>query len=752
MISGLGHYRIIRKLGEGGMGIVYEAHDERLDRAVAIKTLRTAVQGGEGRQRLWREARSLARVSHPNICQIYDAEQEGDTVFLVLELLQGETLAQRLNAAPVPAAEALGIECQILRALDELHRLSIVHRDLKPSNVFLTPNGVKLVDFGVARIAASNDVQETASLLTGAGVIVGTPHYMAPEQARAAECGPAADIFSAGCVLYEMLAGARPFTGDTPIDVLHSVIHHDPPPLAGPPEIEAVNAVLRRALAKEPGHRWPSANAMRAALEDARPGAAQIAGISARAVTRLIALPFRILRRDDETDFLAYTLPDAIANSLARFDSLVVRSSLVAARFEGQADPARIGTEAQVDAILTGSLLRTGAQLRVTCQLVGAPGGAVLWSHTSAASLQDLFALQDALADRIVESLLPPLTERERPRSRRDVPRSAIAFEYFLRANDVSRSRGLSNSRLARGLYRQCLAEDPEYAPAWAGLGRALYFIYKFAENPEETIESADAAFRHAFEFNPDLAMAHNLYTPTECDIGRAADAMVRLLKRARVRRLDAELYAGLVHACRYCGELEASVAAHLRAREIDPHVATSAAHTYFLLGDYEKTVEFYPKGTGYYLDCAALACCGREAEALARLEERESAGGATGIVGAIMRSLRAYLKGDVASCSESIDAGGAFAARDPEALFYAARHLARIGEGERAIATLNRVVDSGFLCTLQLEHDAWLASVRTAAGYPDLLGKARRRQAEAHAAFLASGGEAILPTQNCTR
>jgi serine/threonine protein kinase len=154
MIPGLGHYRIIRKLGEGDMGVVYEAHDERLDRAVAIKTLRAAVQGGEGRERLWREARSLARVSHPNICQINDAEQEGDTVFLVLELLQGETLAQRLNAGPVPAAEALGIECQILRALDELHRLSIVHHDLKPSNVFLTTNGVKLVDFGVARIAA----------------------------------------------------------------------------------------------------------------------------------------------------------------------------------------------------------------------------------------------------------------------------------------------------------------------------------------------------------------------------------------------------------------------------------------------------------------------------------------------------------------------------------------------------------------------------------------------------------------------
>jgi serine/threonine protein kinase len=749
MISGLGHYRIIRKLGEGGMGTVYEAHDERLYRTVAIKTLRAGAEGGDARQRLWREARSLARISHPNICQIYDAEQEGDTLFLVLELLQGETLAQRLNAGALAVAEALDIECQILQALEELHRLSIVHRDLKPSNVFLTPHGVKLLDFGVARaVAVRGNTEETASLLTGAGMIVGTPHYMAPEQARATECGPAADIFSAGCVLYEMLAGAKLFAGNTAVDVLHKVMHHQPPLLAGAPEIEVVNDVLRRALAKDPGDRWPSAETMRAALEGARPAAAQTTRVAALAITRLIALPFRMLRKDDQTEFLAYSLPDAIANSLARFDSLVVRSSLIAARFEGQSDPARIGAEAQVDAILTGSLLQTGTQLRVTCQLVGAPSGAVLWSYTADASLQDLFALQDALANRIVESLLPPLTERERHHSRRDVPRSAIAFEYFLRANEVTRSRGLGNMRLARDLYRQCLADDPEYAPAWAGLGRVLRFIYKFGEDPGETLESADAAFRRAFALNPDLALAHNLYTPTECDMGRAADAMVRLLKRARSRLYDAELYAGLVQACRYCGDLEASVVAHSHARKLDPHVATSVAHTYFLLGDYEQSVEFYPRGTGYYLDSAALACCGREAEALVRLDERESGGGATGAVRAIMRSLRAYLKGDAAECLKFIDAGEALTRRDPEVLFYMARHLARIGAADRALATLNAALESGFLCTFQMEHDPWLEPVRAATGYPDLLGKARQRQAKVHATFVASGGEEILSAE----
>lgn len=231
--------------------------------------------------------------------------------------------------------------------------------------------------------------------------------------------------------------------------------------------------------------------------------------------------------------------------------------------------------------------------------------------------------------------------------------------------------------------------------------------------------------------------------------MGRASDAMVRLLKRARWRRYDAELHAGLVQACRYCGELKASLAAHFRAQELDRHVATSAAHTYFLRGDYEKTLEFYHRGPGYYLDSAALACCGQEREALARLEERENAGGATGAVRAIMRSLQAYLRGDAVKCLQSIEAGEPLARRDPEILFYMARHLGRIDATDRALAMLNCAVDGGFLCTFPLERDPWLASVRTTAGYSDLLGKARERQAEAHAAFLASGGEEILSVRS---
>jgi eukaryotic-like serine/threonine-protein kinase len=214
----VGHYRIVRKIGEGGMGIVYEAWDGRLGRAVAIKTILAKDGREEALKRLWQEARSLARVSHPNVCQLFEAYEDGATLFLVLELLEGQSLAARLVAGPVDVAETSHIVGQILAALDALHAHGIVHRDLKPSNVFLTPHGVKLLDFGLALStrsspAAGDDGGATLTAITRPGVILGTPHYMSPEQAAGEAAGPASDIFAAGSILYEMLSGSRPFEG-----------------------------------------------------------------------------------------------------------------------------------------------------------------------------------------------------------------------------------------------------------------------------------------------------------------------------------------------------------------------------------------------------------------------------------------------------------------------------------------------------------------------------------------------------------
>src|ERR1017187_1579819 len=747
----IGHYRIVRKIGEGGMGVVYEAWDERLERAVALKTIRGVSEKEESRRRLWHEARSLARVSHPNVCQVFDADEDGETPFLVLELREGKSLAGPLAPGPPATSEPVQIARQVLAALSALHGLGIVHRDLKPSNVFLTAHGVKLLDFGLARstgisLPAGGECAPTVTNLTAPGVILGTPHYMSPEQASGAVAGPATDIFAAGSILYEMLAGKRPFDGDSLVDVLYQVMHHEPPALGGSREIEAPNGGIRRALAKRPQDRFASAVEMVEALDAATTPAGASAVSPTRTATRLIVLPFRVLRKDEETEFLAYSLPDAISSSLSGLDSLTVRSTLAALRFEGQAaDPKKIAAEADVDAILTGSLMRVGAQLRLSCQLLAAPSGTLIWSDTLHASMNDLFQVQDGLANQIVQSLMLPLTERERRILRHDVPRSAKAYEYYLRANQISVHRSMDNMRLARDLYLQCLEEDPDYAPAWARLGRVHRFIEKFGEETEENLHLADEEFRRAFSLNPDLALAHNLYTPIECDQGRAQQAMVRLLERARFGRHHPDLFAGLVQACRYCDELKASVAAHHCARRLDPYVVTSVEHTYFVLGEYQKTVDFYDTKAGYYLDAAALAAMDRNEEALERLLQREGPGGTAGAVGAAMNSLKAYLQGDFTGCRRALPELEALTRLDPESLFYMARHLARINERERAIATLSKAIDCGFLCASSLARDPWLASLRQAPAFGELAQKAERRRLEIHAAFLDAGGEQVL-------
>jgi eukaryotic-like serine/threonine-protein kinase len=750
MLETIGHYRVRRKIGQGAMGVVYEGWDDRLERPVAIKAIQEAMESKEARFRLWREARSLARVNHPHVCQVFDVLEEGKALVLILELLDGQSLAERLLTGRITTAEGLGIEHQILGALQALHDLGIIHRDLKPSNIFLTRHGIKLLDFGLARTTDltltgdPNQARTTASL-TVPGVIAGTPQYMAPEQASGLPVGPTADIFAAGTVFYEMLTGRRPFEGSSLVDVLYAVLHHNPPPLSGSREIEALDRVIRRAMAKRVEDRCSSAREMLEALELIFLSGSTAVASGTRTVSRVIVLPFRALKSDEQTDFLTYSLPDAISSSLSAMDNLIVRSSLLATRLEGQQDPRRVAVEADVDAFLTGSLLRADDRFRLTCQLIEAPSGSVIWSDSANSSMQDLFNIQDELCERILRSLKFPLDEREHRTSRRDVPASARAYEYYLRANQIAVTRTLEQMSLARDLYLQCLEESPDYAPAWACLGRVYHFLGKFGDDANGNEGRSEQAFKRAFALNSDLAIAHNFYTPTECDQGHTQKAMLRLLERARSRRNDAELFAGLVQACRYCDELEASIAAHLRGRHLDPHLMTSAAHTHFLLGDYASTLDCYSKKGTYYLDCAALVALGEEQKALSLLREREQSGGATGAVQGIMRSLRAYLEGNWQECINAIETAEDAILRDPEILFYSARHFARINEIDRAISAISTAIDRGYLCTSAVSRDPWFAPLQSSPRYVELMQEAERRRIETHAAFLAAGGEQLI-------
>ncbi len=333
-----------------------------LDRPVAIKTIGASANDEKARVRLRREARAGARIRHPNVCHFYEIGEDDGVLFIAMELLEGESLAQRLTRGPLPVSETIGIALEILSALEALHGEKLVHRDLKPSNIFLTPYGVKILDFGLtlSEPAGVLDSRSTVSRLTQAGVAIGTPSYMAPEQLRAESIDARTDLFALGAVIYEMLMGARAFPGDTPMEVYHRTMYEMPPALAGSPAVGVVDHVIRRALAKTPADRYRAASEM---AEDLRP-ARELEGTGqtqAHAMGRLIVLPFRVLRADPEIDFLGVSVPDAITNALTGLESLVVRSSAAATRFGTDAlDLERVAEEADVDVVLTGNILRAG--------------------------------------------------------------------------------------------------------------------------------------------------------------------------------------------------------------------------------------------------------------------------------------------------------------------------------------------------------------------------------------------------------
>jgi non-specific serine/threonine protein kinase len=736
--TSIGRYAVTGTLGEGGMGVVYAAYDDRLGRPVAIKMIKAAVVEPAARDRLRREARSAASVNHPAICQLYEIGEEDGELFLAMELLQGESLAARIARGPIAVPETVSTAIGMLAGIDALHKQGLIHRDLKPSNIFLTPHGVKLLDFGLT-CATQSVGDDTFARLTVPGTVVGTPQYAAPEQLGGDAVDSRTDLFAAGAVLYEMLAGKPPFSGKSAVEVFHAIIYEQPAVLTGGPAVAALDRVASRALAKRPAERYQTAEAMTQDLRSALTLSDSGSAAPAHAVTRLIVLPFRVLRPDAETDFLAFGLADAVTSGLSGLQSLVVRSSLAASRFASDApDLKAIASEAAVDAVLVGTLLRAGDQLRVSSQLVEASAATVLWSHTAQVPVGDLFRLQDELTGKIVESLSLPLTTRERRMLKQDVPSSPRGYELYLRANEMSRDT--RHWQAALDLYEQCVKDDPHYAPAWAGIGRMQRMIGKYvAADTQERFAKAEVALKRALELNPDLSVAERVYAHLEVDLGRAEESMVRLLRRARERAADPELFAALSHALRYCGLLQASVAAAAQARRLDPRIRTTAGHTYFMLGDYERLIEHEPED--HYMRNLALLMLGRQEEALASLDTADMA--LPHLLALYVNGLHQLIRNELADSAASIRKLAHI--HDPEGRFYVARHLAHLGEGEEALAILKNVVEDGFFCLPAFTRDPWLDSLRGMPDFAAIVRRAEARHRQAVISFLTAEGDRVL-------
>jgi tetratricopeptide (TPR) repeat protein len=337
---------------------------------------------------------------------------------------------------------------------------------------------------------------------------------------------------------------------------------------------------------------------------------------------------------------------------------------------------------------------------------------------------------------------------REHRLLKQDVPASAKAYEFYLRANQLTWYNPQLNYAVARDLYLECVQLDPRYAPAWARLGRVQRLLGKFADSgSDECMRRAEAAFKRALEINPDLSVAHHQYARFEIDMGRAEDAMVRLIGRARAHKNDAELFAALVQACRYCGLLEASIAAHEQARKLDPLAATSVAHTYFMAGDYRHAIDHSHDAMTRAL---VLMMLRRNREAVSTLQEvaeqfQASRQSASFILQKWVESLRLIAEGRLIEAMEGSGGLTNPPYRDPESLYYTARQFAYLGETDTALRLLQRSVDEGFFCTDTLARDAWLEPLRSLPSFAAIQQHAGTRQRHALAAFIEAGGDELL-------
>jgi eukaryotic-like serine/threonine-protein kinase len=492
--SMLGHYEILARIGVGGMGEVYEARDTKLGRRVAIKVLPAAfVHDTERLSRFQREARMLASLNHPNIATIHGLEQSGGVHYLVMELVPGQTLAERITHGALPLEEALKLASQIAEALEAAHEKGILHRDLKPSNILVTEKGAaKLLDFGLAKLL--NTASEDATL-TLEGTVSGTPAYMSPEQARGESLDARSDVFGFGAVLYEMFSGKRAFGRDSVAQSLSAVLRDEPSPLEAPAEIDLI---VRKCLAKQPLDRFPSMRAVKAALEE-------VSTKPTQHQPSIAVLSFANMSGDKENEYFSDGLAEEILNLLAKIQGLKVIARTSAFAFKGQnTDIRQIAKTLGVANIVEGSVRKAGNRIRVTAQLIAASDGSHLWSERYDRELADVFAVQDEIAAAIAGALQVKLSAA----TRKHTPKLA-AYEEFLKARHHLQKWAPGSVVRAKECLERATAIDPGFAQAHSELGWCFFTLV--TENqilPREAADLMRTEARKALEIDPSLADA----------------------------------------------------------------------------------------------------------------------------------------------------------------------------------------------------------------------------------------------------
>jgi TolB-like protein/tetratricopeptide (TPR) repeat protein len=717
----LGHFRLLEMIGAGGMGVVYRAHDERLDRDVALKVLPSGTLADEAvRKRFRMEALVLSRLNHPNIATVHDFHDQENAHFLVMELIPGETLDEKIQGAPLPEREVLRLGVQLALGLSAAHAEGVVHRDLKPGNVRITPDGrLKVLDFGLATLRRLewNERADTTGLGESA-LVAGSPPYMAPEQLLGEVVDARSDIYGAGAVLYEMVTGRRPFAESHGPRLVDAVLHAPPVP---PRDINGrlspgLEAIVLKCLDKDPARRYQSARELLVDLERlsvpvtpvtrvqprAQRNRTAWASLSVAAVTTLliasgpaargffggtvegspvrslVVLPLENRSGDPGQDYFADGMTDALIADLSQIGSLRVISRTSSMRYKAARKTLpEIARELGVDAVVEGSVLRSKDAVRITAQLVHVPSDRNLWARTFEGDPEDVISLQREVARSVAREVDAKLTGSERARLQSPGPIDPEAHEAYLRGKHLYEFGDSESLRRALVYFETAVAKQPDYPLALVGLADAhVYLRVLTAEpgsvSPEQALARAQAALDQALRLDPQLADAHSSAAYARSVLaqdwaGAEAGFKRAIALNANLSRAHEE-YAWLLAARGRTDEAAALMRQALRLDPLSPFTTAGIARILFYQGRLPEAIEAYERA----LELQPQLVPALDGLAMAQL-----------------------VRGDTEAAIRSLSRALERSPESPLLLSDLAHVYARAGRREQAVATLARWEDA---------------------------------------------------------